>query len=105
VAIHDCDVCFISWEQIVKELNEHHANSVLAKWGFWRIIIDEAQVLQINYGEDGDLLNELWRRKLWLLSGALSSGRLLHVPGQQVVCGCCLQARRCSRASTSGSNT
>ena len=70
VPIHDCDVCLISWEQITKELREHHAGSVLAKFGFWRIIIDEAQVLQINYGEDGDMLNDLWRRKMWLLSGA-----------------------------------
>jgi hypothetical protein len=69
VAIHDCDVCLITWEQIMKELREHHASSVLAKWGFWRIIIDEAQTLEINYGEDGDMLNDLWRRKMWLLSG------------------------------------
>ena len=70
VPIQECDVCLISWEQLMKELREHHASSILAKFGFWRIIIDEAQVLQINYGEDGDMLNDLWRRKAWLLSGS-----------------------------------
>jgi SNF2-related domain len=90
VAIHDCDVCLITWEQIMKELREHHAKSVLAKWGFWRIIIDEAQSLEINYGEDGDMLNDLWRRKMWLLSGMNKHRQFERHGAAKALTGCCM---------------
>lgn len=69
----ELDVVFTSYENLRKELAQ---NSPLLNFGFWRIMLDEAQLVANTNSVAAVMASQLWRRHAWVVTGTPVSSRL-----------------------------
>ncbi|KAK9861722.1 hypothetical protein WJX84_002580 [Apatococcus fuscideae] len=83
VAMHTCDLAFITYEQLRKELGQQgsHVSSTLLAWGFWRVLLDEAQLVAHTSSVAAQKASSLWRRHAWTVTGTPLSNRLSEIKG------------------------
>ncbi|KAK9831775.1 hypothetical protein WJX74_008901 [Apatococcus lobatus] len=84
VAMHTCDLCFITYEQLRKELGHEgrgDLSSTLLAWGFWRVLLDEAQLVAQSSSVAAQKASSLWRRHAWTVTGTPLSHRLSEIKG------------------------
>ena len=60
VAMHECDICFISYEALRKELR-NGADALLTRYGFWRLMLDEAQNVASSNSAAAAAASSIWR--------------------------------------------
>lgn len=91
--MHDCDICLISYEQLKLELSG--SRRTLTLFSFWRVILDEAQLVH-NINSIASLAaNSLMRRHAWVMTGTPVSAKLsdLEVRLEGCCTPCMLQDR------------
>lgn len=109
VAVAECDLIFCSFETLREELKHqlrHHATmgsghsipragggaaagdggvaattSPLLMLGFWRIILDEAQIVSNSNSAAALMASALWRRHAWLVTGTPVNAKLSELQG------------------------
>jgi len=88
VEVEQCDVILVSFETLRDELrktslSEGGLDMPLGALGFWRIILDEAQLVSQTTSRAALMCSDLWRRHAWVATGkhirAPPSPRL-HLP-------------------------
>jgi hypothetical protein len=60
VALHTCDVCLMSYEQLRKELGSKRGD-LLEAYGFWRLMLDEAQMVASSNSAAAAAASSIWR--------------------------------------------
>ncbi|KAK9805422.1 hypothetical protein WJX73_004034 [Symbiochloris irregularis] len=65
--LHNCDVVLATYEQLKKELT--NIKSPLLQFGFWRLVLDEAQTVANSNSAAARSVNSLWRRHAWVVTG------------------------------------
>ncbi len=80
VPLPDLDIIFLSYEQMRKELSKRQ-ESHLIKFGFWRIMLDEAQLVANSNSVAAVMASGLWRRHAWVITGTPVSSKLDEVKG------------------------
>lgn len=78
VPITDLDVVFLSYELLRRELSLH---SPLLRFGFWRIMLDEAQMVANTNSVAAVMASQLWRRHAWVVTGTPVSSKLDEIRG------------------------
>ena len=90
---------FMSYESLRKELG-HAERSRLLQFGFWRVMLDEAQLVAASSSAAARMTSALWRRHAWVITGTpitarteeiqvrLSSPLLCWVPPLMVPASC-----------------
>ncbi|ODQ52033.1 hypothetical protein SAICODRAFT_48619, partial [Saitoella complicata NRRL Y-17804] len=70
-AFSDCDIVFVTYETITRELaNSNRASKSPLLWvHWWRVVIDEAQMVAQSNSAAAIMANELWRRNGWTVTG------------------------------------
>ncbi|BFZ62660.1 hypothetical protein YB2330_003765 [Saitoella coloradoensis] len=70
-AFSDCDIVFVTYETITRELaNSNRASKSPLLWvHWWRVVIDEAQMVAQSNSAAATMANELWRRNGWTVTG------------------------------------
>ena len=104
VDVGSCDLVFCSFETLREELKALHrtgrgagssgssgssggstssnlSRSPLAQLGFWRIILDEAQVVSNSASAAAVMASTLWRRHAWVVTGTPVNARLSELQG------------------------
>ena len=68
-----CDIILTSYETFRKELGAARSSfsvSPLEQLGFWRIVLDEAQLVSQTNSVAAQMAAHLWRRHAWVVTGA-----------------------------------
>lgn len=81
--IQTLDICLCSYEDLRDQLGASHSNSVsaLQQFGFWRVCLDEAQLIANSSSVAAVMASSLWRRHAWVVTGTPISNRLSEVRG------------------------
>jgi len=74
VAVEQCDLCFVSFETLRDELRKTSISQSglfmpLGALGFWRVILDEAQLVSKETSKAATICSEIWRRHAWIATG------------------------------------
>lgn len=71
VPMQDLDVVLMSYEGLQKQLKPKHGlrDSILLRYGWWRICLDEAQNVARTNSTAAQLASDLARRYAWVISG------------------------------------
>jgi hypothetical protein len=77
VALHECDVCFISYELLRKELRSQR-DHLLRHYGFWRLMLDEAQLVASSNSAAAAAASDVWRFQVRGTAGAVAAGAAGH---------------------------
>ena len=56
-----------------------HVSSTLLAWGFWRVLLDEAQLVAHTSSVAAQKASSLWRRHAWTVTGTPLSNRLSEI--------------------------
>lgn len=107
VPISECDLVLMSYEVLRKELahvtgSKKGPGSALQRYGFWRIMLDEAQLVANSNSVAAQMASSLWRRHAWVVTGGgwgvcagLWTLPFLHFPCWSCrglgMCPCCQQ--------------
>lgn len=75
----DLDICFMSYEQMRNEIKTR--DSVLTRFGFWRIMLDEAQLVAQSNSVAAVMASSLWRRHAWVVTGTPISNSVDELRG------------------------
>ena len=75
----DLDLCFMSYEQMRNEIKTK--DSVLSRFGFWRIMLDEAQLVAQSNSVAAVVASSLWRRHAWVVTGTPISSSVDELQG------------------------
>ena len=93
VAVEQTDIVFCSFETLRGELWLQGkatpgrsgvgdlSASPLASLGFWRIILDEAQVVSNSNSAAAVMVSTLWRRQAWVVTGTPVNAKLAELQG------------------------
>ena len=67
VELHTVDIALCSYELLRNQIREQTAAKVapLLQWGFWRVCLDEAQLIANNNSVAAIMASNLWRRHAW----------------------------------------
>ena len=50
--------------------------SPLLRWGFWRLVLDEAQLVANSNSVAAVTVSQLWRRHAWVVTGTPVTSRI-----------------------------
>ena len=75
----DLDICFMSYEQMRNAIKTR--DSVLTRFGFWRIMLDEAQLVAQSNSVAAVVASSLWRRHAWVVTGTPISSSVDELRG------------------------
>ncbi|KAK9915395.1 hypothetical protein WJX75_008587 [Coccomyxa subellipsoidea] len=78
--LHTCDVAFMSYENLRKELG-YAGKSLLLQFGFWRLVLDEAQLVAASSSVAALMTSALWRRHAWVVTGTPITSRVEEIQG------------------------
>jgi SNF2-related domain len=81
--IQTLDICLCSYEHLRDQLSASHGNTVspLQQFGFWRVCLDEAQLIANSSSVAAVMASSLWRGHAWVVTGTPISNRLSEVRG------------------------
>ena len=81
--IQTLDICLCSYEDLREQLGASHGNTVsaLQQFGYWRVCLDEAQLIANSSSVAAVMASSLWRRHAWVVTGTPISNRLSEVRG------------------------
>ncbi|KXZ54387.1 hypothetical protein GPECTOR_5g465 [Gonium pectorale] len=82
--VHSCDVVLVSYEVLRRELAMRHSSAssqLLPRLGFWRIVLDEAQLVANSNSVAAQVVSSLYRRHAWVVTGTPVSSSLGEVQG------------------------
>ncbi|KAG7672032.1 putative DNA repair protein RAD5A [Nannochloris sp. 'desiccata'] len=81
--IQTLDICLCSYEDLRDQLGASHGNnlSALQQFGYWRVCLDEAQLIANSSSVAAVMASSLWRRHAWVVTGTPISSRLSEVRG------------------------
>lgn len=81
--IQTLDICLCSYEDLRDQLGASHGNnlSALQQFGYWRVCLDEAQLIANSSSVAAVMASSLWRRHAWVVTGTPISNRLSEVRG------------------------
>eukprot|EP00198_Chlamydomonas_reinhardtii_P009028 XP_001698365.1 predicted protein [Chlamydomonas reinhardtii] len=83
VPVHQCDVVLVSYEVLRKELtlagSSKAATRLLPRLGFWRIVLDEAQLVANSNSVAAEVVSSLYRRHAWVVTGTPISANVNEV--------------------------
>ncbi|KAK3267899.1 hypothetical protein CYMTET_23569 [Cymbomonas tetramitiformis] len=85
VSIHECDLVLMSYETLRQEMGGMRRGPgegpPLLQFGFWRVVLDEAQLVASSSSVAAQIASELWRRHAWVVTGTPISSRLDEMKG------------------------
>ncbi|EFJ47333.1 hypothetical protein VOLCADRAFT_92108 [Volvox carteri f. nagariensis] len=83
VPVHGCDVVLVSYEVLRKELTAvgDKTSQSLPRLGFWRIVLDEAQLVANSNCVAAEVASSLYRRHAWVVTGTPISSCFNEVKG------------------------
>ncbi|KAK9805425.1 hypothetical protein WJX73_004310 [Symbiochloris irregularis] len=67
--LHTCDIVLASYEHVKQELETAGKKSPLLQYGFWRLVLDEAQQVASTNKAAAVSVSSLWRRHAWVVTG------------------------------------
>ncbi|KAK9805418.1 hypothetical protein WJX73_003162 [Symbiochloris irregularis] len=79
--MHTCDVVLATYEQLQKELISAGEKSPLLQFGFWRLVLDEAQTVASTHTAAAESVSTLWRRYAWICTGTPMSSKTRDLGG------------------------
>ena len=82
--IHELDVVMISYEHLRDQLKLAHRKTIkksLLRYGFWRVCLDEAQLIARSSSVAAVVASMLWRRHAWVITGTPITKDLGEVRG------------------------
>jgi E3 ubiquitin-protein ligase SHPRH len=80
--MHELDVVLMSYEQLRDQLYASGSHtSLLAQFGFWRVVLDEAQLVANSSSVAAVVASSLWRRHAWVVTGTPISSKLDEIKG------------------------
>lgn len=81
--LHTLDLCLCSYEHLRDQLGSSQGNniSVLQQFGFWRVCLDEAQLIANSSSVAAIMASSLWRRHAWVVTGTPITSRLSEIRG------------------------
>jgi E3 ubiquitin-protein ligase SHPRH len=75
-------VVLMSYEQLRDQLHAAAGqSSLLHQYGFWRVVLDEAQLVANSSSVAAVVASSLWRRHAWVVTGTPISQRLEEIKG------------------------
>jgi E3 ubiquitin-protein ligase SHPRH len=74
------DLCLVSYEALRDQLHAR-GEPPLCRLGFWRVVLDEAQLIANSSSSAAVMASALWRRHAWVISGTPVTARLDEVRG------------------------
>eukprot|EP01044_Picomonas_judraskeda_P005205 COSAG03_NODE_482_length_7563_cov_113.365086_4_plen_1377_part_00 len=84
VDIASCDIILASYETFRKELGSARSSfsvSPLEQLGFWRIVLDEAQLVSKTNSVAAQMAAHLWRRHAWVVTGTPVASSVQEIHG------------------------
>ncbi|KAL4426809.1 hypothetical protein ABPG77_006595 [Micractinium sp. CCAP 211/92] len=82
VAMHEADIVLMSYEQLRDQLHASAGHtSLLHQFGFWRVVLDEAQLVANSSSVAALVASSLWRRHAWVVTGTPIASRLDEIKG------------------------
>ena len=82
VLMHETDICLMSYEHLRSELGGvQPGSSHLHQYGFWRVVLDEAQLVTNSSSVAAITASSLWRRHAWVVTGTPITQRVKEVKG------------------------
>ena len=67
--LETCDLVLVSFETLRDEMRHGKEDSTFSTIGFWRIVLDEAQLVANSTSTAALMCSELWRRHAWVATG------------------------------------
>ena len=78
-ALHiDCGIGLPDSLPLGREMMSADQTSLMA-WGFWRVLLDEAQLVAHSSSVAAQKASSLWRRHAWTVTGTPLSSRLSEI--------------------------
>jgi len=84
VPMDEMDLCLMSYEQLRDELGKvqrGRETSGLHAFGFWRVVLDEAQLISNTNSVAAIMASSLWRRHAWVCTGTPISQKFSEIQG------------------------
>ena len=80
--------------------------SLLLQFGFWRLVLDEAQLVAASSSVAALMTSALWRRHAWVVTGTPITSRVEEIQVYSLshtdtFCSCCILFTGCMRLSCS----
>jgi SNF2 family DNA or RNA helicase len=84
------DIILTAYESLQKDLSKtsHQEKSPLLRVQWWRLILDEAQLVSHTSGKAAMMANELWRCNGWTVTGTPVSNDIMDLHGVLVALDC-----------------
>ena len=81
--LHTLDLCLCSYEDLRVQLGSAQGfnMSLLQQFGFWRVCLDEAQLIANTSSVAAIMASSLWRRHAWVVTGTPITAKLSEVRG------------------------
>ena len=64
---------------MVIDWSVHARRSLLLQYGFWRLVLDEAQLVASSCSEAALMTSALWRRHAWVVTGTPIASRVEEI--------------------------
>ncbi|KAL0028145.1 hypothetical protein WJX77_009970 [Trebouxia sp. C0004] len=80
VQMQQQDIALMTYEQLRKELSASNKCPLL-QFGFWRVVLDEAQLVAATSSVAAQMTSSLWRRHAWVVTGTPITARLEEIQG------------------------
>lgn len=77
----DCDVVLVSFETLRDEMRSGPDDTVFSTLGFWRVVLDEAQLVANSTSAAAIMCSQLWRRHAWVATGTPINARADELQG------------------------
>mmetsp|Transcript_22890 Transcript_22890/g.52815 ORF Transcript_22890/g.52815 Transcript_22890/m.52815 type:complete len:1079 (-) Transcript_22890:1998-5234(-) len=78
--VEDCHVVLCSYEALREEVKRSE-EGLFASLGFWRVVLDEAQLVENTSSQAALMCSQLWRRHAWVATGTPINAKMGELHG------------------------